>query len=99
MIGYMNSDFTGSETDKKLIEVYVFILAKDVISHLLKFQLIISLFTCKAEYITIYEGEKKTAWLRYLLTKLKFQKKSTVIKLYTDNQDFIALLNNSKFYY
>lgn len=59
MIGYMNSDFKGSETDKKLIEVYVFMLAKDVISHLLKLQLIIILFTCKAEYIAIYEGEKK----------------------------------------
>lgn len=85
MIGYIDSDFTELKTDQKSTRSYIFIFAEAVISHLSKLQLIVALSTCEAKYVTIYEAGKEAIWLRYLLAKLRFQKKSTPVIVYADN--------------
>lgn len=73
-------------------------LARVAISHLSKLQSIVILSTCKAEYVAMCEAKKETIWLGYLLAKLEFWKKFTLITLYADNQGSIALSNNPEFY-
>ena len=61
------------------------------IGHSSKLQLIITLSTCKAEYIAIWEVGKEAVWLGYLLAELEFQKRSIPVTLHADNQGLIAL--------
>ena len=73
-------------------------LAGATISHPSKLQSIVALSTCEAEYIAICEAGKEAVWLGYLLAELGFQKRSTPVTLYTDNQGSIALSNNPEFH-
>ena len=98
VIGYTDSDFAGSKTDQKSTGGYVFKLAGAAISHLLKLQSIVPLSIYEAEYVAIYEVEKKAVWLGYLLAELGFRKKSTPVTLYPDNQGSIVLSNNLEFH-
>ncbi len=73
-------------------------LAGAAISHSSKLQSIVALSTCEAEYVAICEAGKEAVWLGFLLAELEFQKKSTPVTLYADNQGSIALSNNSEFH-
>lgn len=73
-------------------------LAGVAISHSSKFQPIVVLSTCKAEYVVMCEADKKAVWLGFLLAELEFWKKSTSIILYVDNQGLITLAENPKFH-
>ncbi len=99
VIGYIDSDFAGSKPDRKSTRGYVFMLAGAAISDSSKFQSIVALFTFEAEYIAICEVRKEAVWLGYLLAELGFQKRSTPVTLYADNQGSIVLLNNSEFHH
>ena len=85
VIGYTNSDFAKSKPDRKLTGGYVFMLAKAAISHLSKLQLIVALSTYEAEYVAMCEVGKEAVWLKYLLAKQGFWKRSTLVILYVDN--------------
>lgn len=99
VIGNIDSNFAKSKTDWKSIKNYIFIPTGVAISSLSEFQLIVTLCIYKAKYVAIYKAEKEMFWLKYLLAKLGFWKKSISITLYANNQDSIVLSNNSKFYY
>lgn len=87
-------NFIKSKTDQKSTGGYVFMLIGALINHLSKLQSIVVLLTYETEYITMYKIWKKAIWLGYLLVKLKFRNKSTLITLYTDNKSSITLSNN-----
>ncbi len=97
-IGYTDSDFARSKPDRKSTGGYVFNLARVAICHLSKLQSIIALSICKAEYVAMCEAGKEAVWLGYLLAELGFQKRSTSVTLYADNQGSIKLLNNLEFH-
>ena len=59
MKGYTDSDFTDVKASCKLTDSYIFKLAGAAISHSLKLQIIVTLFTCKAEYIVMCEVGKE----------------------------------------
>ena len=98
MIGYIDSDFAGLKPNWKLTGGYVFIFAGVAISHLFKLQLIVVLSTCEAEYVAIYEAGKEVVLLGYLLAKLEFLKRLTLVTLYADNPGSIALSSNLEFH-
>ena len=85
VVRYIDSDFPRSKINQKSTRDYVFMLAKAAISHFSKLQSIIALSTCETEYVAICETKKEDVWLGYLLAELGFQKKSTLITLYTNN--------------
>ena len=98
VIGYTDSDFAGSKTDRKSTGGYVFMLAGAAISHSSKLQSIVALSTCEAEYVAMCEAGKEAVWLGFLLAELGFRKRSTPVTLYADNQGSIALSNNPEFH-
>ena len=59
MKGYTDSDFAGAKASCKSTGDYIFKLAGAAISHSLKLQTIVALFTCKAEYIAMCEAGKE----------------------------------------
>lgn len=59
MVEYIDSEFTRSKTDLKLIKGYVFMLVEAAISHSSKLQSIIVLSTYKTEYVAMYEAKKE----------------------------------------
>ena len=59
MKGYTDSDFAGVKASRKLTGSYIFKLAGAAISHSSKLQIIITLFTCEAEYIAMCEAGKE----------------------------------------
>ena len=61
-------------------------IAGAVISHLSKLQSIVALSTSEAEYVIMFEAGKETVWLGYLLTGLRFRKRSIPVTLYVDNK-------------
>ena len=73
-------------------------LAGVAISHSSKFQPIVALFTCKAEYVVMCKADKEAVWLEFLLAELEFWKKSTSVTLYADNQRLITLAENPEFH-
>ena len=85
IVGYIDSNFAESKTDRKSTRGYVFMLARVAISHSSKLQSIVALSTCETKYVTICEAGKKVVWLGYSLTELGFWEKSTPITLYADN--------------
>ncbi len=70
VIGYTDSDFAGSKLDRKSTGGYIFMLAGAAISHSSKFQSIVALSTCEAEYVAICEAGKEAVWLGYLCQNL-----------------------------
>ena len=50
LIEYIDSDWTNDSTRRSIFD-YLFNVDSDVISWLLKRQVIVALFTCEAEYI------------------------------------------------
>lgn len=59
MIGYTDSDFAGSKTNRKSIRGYVFMFVEAAISHSSKLQSIVALSTCKAKYVVMCEVRKE----------------------------------------
>lgn len=98
VVGYTHSNFVGSITNRKSTKGYVFILARAAISHLSKLQSVVALSSWEAEYVAIYEARKEAGRLGYLLAELEFQKRSTLVTLFVDNEDSIAFSNNPQFH-
>ena len=71
--------------------------AEAAISYSLKLQRIVTILTCKVNNIVICEVEKEVVYLRYLLAKLEFWKKLTLVILYTNHQGFIMIWIKFKF--
>ena len=73
VVGYINSDFAGSKTNRKSTGGYLFNLTSAAISHSSKLQSIVALSTCKAEYVAMCEAGKEAVWLSYLLSEIGYR--------------------------
>lgn len=98
MIGYINFDFLGLEPNQKSTNIYDFIFVGVIISHSFKLQSIVILSIYKVEYIAGCKVKKEEDLLRYLLAKLGFPKRSTLVIIYTNDQGLITFSTNHKFY-
>lgn len=82
---YIDFDFAEFKIYKKLTKDYVFILVSSIISYLLRLEWIFILLICEVKYMTMCKAEKKAIYLKYLLAKLWFEKKSIRVILYAEN--------------
>ena len=75
MFDYIDVDWIDDYDIRKFISKYVFNLKNDAINWFFKRQSIVTLSTCKIEYINQTQTIQKVIWLSQLLKKLKKLKK------------------------
>jgi Reverse transcriptase (RNA-dependent DNA polymerase) len=71
LIGYVDSDWCSDIDDRKNTSGYAFYMGGTTFTWLSKKQLIVTLFTCEAEYVVASIGVSHVIWLRKLLQELK----------------------------
>ena len=98
VVGYTDSNFAGSKTNRKSTGGYIFNLTGAPISHSSKLQSILALSTCKAEYVAMCKAGKEAVWLSYLLSEMGYHQQRSPVLLYVDNQGAIQLAKNPKFH-
>eukprot|EP00253_Pinus_taeda_P020819 PITA_20819 len=96
-VGYTDSDWAGSEDDKKNTSGYVFHSGSGAISWASNKQPIVSLSTVEAEYVTETTTVSQTVWMRRVLRDLRHDQKGTTT-IFCDNTSTIALPKNSMFH-
>jgi hypothetical protein len=95
--GFIDSNWTGSEEDRKSTSRMCFILGSAMISWDSRKQKSIPLSTVEAEYMAACEACTKAIWLRKLISDLFDQiPESTII--YCDNQSCIRLSEHPVFH-
>ena len=86
LIEYIDFDWTNDSTRRSIFD-YLFNVGNDVISWLLKRQVIVALFTYEAEYIGQTLIIKEIIWLKTLLNQLLRPRDSDskIIIIFDDN--------------
>jgi len=96
---YSDSDWEGDKNTRQSTTEYMFTLLSDVMSWCSKQQIIITLFSCEAEYITVSDVTKKAVWIRELLLKLEYNDTdSGSVSIKVNNQRAMALVKNSEYH-
>lgn len=96
-VGYSDSDWAGSNTGRKSIGGYVFLLAGSPISWQAKKQTCIATSSNEAEYMAASEAAKEACWIRRVFGEcVRFKQEPTVsaLSLNMDNQGAIALTSS-----
>jgi hypothetical protein len=93
LIGYTDSDWVGSVSNKKRISGCCFSLGSTMISWQSRKQSSISLNTTKAEYIVACSTNCKAIWLQKLLTGMLYMEMEETLIL-GDNQSWIKMTEN-----
>ena len=84
LIGFIDSDWVGDNTDQNSTSIYVFMLTKGPIRWSSKKQSVIALSSTEAEYIGVVNASTQCLWLQGLLGECGFESEySTTI--YYDN--------------
>ena len=97
LIGYSDSDWGGDVDDRKSTTRYIFFMGDTAFTCSSKKQSIVSLSTCKAEYVAATSAAYHAIWLRKLLKMLRMpQEVPTTICV--DNKSSIALAKNPMFH-
>jgi hypothetical protein len=97
LIGYTDSDWAGSVSDRKSTSRCWFSLGSSMTSWQSRKQSSISLSKAEAEYITACSASCEAIWLRKLLTRLfDLEMEETVILC--DNQSCIKMTENHVFH-
>eukprot|EP00253_Pinus_taeda_P035323 PITA_35323 len=97
LIGYTDSDFSGSLNDRKSTFAFLFHLGSSVISWASKKQPIVTLSSVEAEYVAATLVGGQVVWLRRVFDGFK-QKQQGSTTIYCDNTSAIALSKNSVFH-
>ena len=92
LVGFSDSDFVGDIDDKKTQPVFFF-MGDYAVTWSLKKQSIVTLSTCKAEYIAATSCVCHAIWLKRLLEEL-YLKQGEATKIYIDNKSAQALAKN-----
>ena len=93
LIGYANSDWTGSVDDMKSISGYVFNISSCALCWNAKKQEVVAQSTIEPEYIFMAAAANQAIWLNNLLADLG-QEQSSPTKLYCDNKSVIVIAQN-----
>ena len=97
LIGYTDSDWTGSVTDWKSTSGCRFSLGLAVIAWCSRKQTSVVLSTTEAEYIAACSASSEAVWLRKMLSRL-FDLEMDATCIYCDNQSCIKLSENPVFH-
>ena len=100
MIGFSDSDWGGSVSDRKSISGYGFQLSESgpLVSWKSKKQQTVALSTCEAEYIALAETVQEGKILKQLCVDLGILQVSNSILINVDNQGAIKLAKNPTFH-
>jgi len=94
IIGYVDSDWAGSEIDRKSTTGYLFKMFDfNLICWNTKRQNSVAASSTEAEYMALFEAVREALWLKFLLTSINI-KLENPIKIYEDNQGCISIANN-----
>lgn len=97
LVGYCDSDWTGSLDDRKSTSGYIFSLGSGVISWSSKKQSTVALSSSEAEYAALTSAACQAIWLRWLLSDF-LQEQEGAIEIYYDNMSAINLTKNVIFH-
>jgi hypothetical protein len=95
--GYTDSDWAGSEADRKSTSGCCFNLGSTVITWFSRKQTSVALSSTEAEYMATSMESCEAIWLRKLLTRL-FDQELDPMVIYCDNQSCIKLSENPVFH-
>ncbi|CAL8176394.1 unnamed protein product [Prunus armeniaca] len=93
LIGYCDSDWSGSEDDMKSTSGYAFHLGSGVFSWASVKQSSVALFTAEAEYVSAAEATAQAMWLRFVLSDFGEEQISST-SILCDNTTTIAITKN-----
>ncbi|XP_025013471.2 sterol 3-beta-glucosyltransferase UGT80A2 isoform X3 [Ricinus communis] len=93
IMGYTDSDFAGSNLDRKSTSGYVSFVGGNLVTWRSKKQNVVSLSSAEAEYRALHHATTELAWLKILLKELGFGPKKPMV-LYCDNTAAIEIANN-----
>jgi hypothetical protein len=97
LIGYCDSDWSGSVDDSKSTSGYAFSFGSGVFAWASVKQNYVALSTAEAEYISASEATTQAIWLRFVLEDFgEFQTEAT--PLHCDNISAIAITKNPVFH-
>lgn len=94
LVGYVDSDWGGSETDRKSTTGYLFkVFDNCTISWNTRKQQSVAASSTEAEYMALFEGVREAKWLRSLLMSINLNFSHPVV-IYGDNTACISIANN-----
>jgi hypothetical protein len=97
LYGYTDSDWVGSDSDRKRISGCCFSLGSAMISWQSRKQSSVALNAAEVKYIEAYSANCESIWLRKLLTALFDLEMEAIVILY-DNQSCINMAYNPVFH-
>ena len=97
LYGYTDSDWVGSDSDRKRISGCCFSLGSTMISWQSRKQSSISLSTTKEEYIVACSASCESMWLRNLLTDL-FDMEMEETMILCEKKSYIKMTKNHVFH-
>jgi len=97
LIGFTDSDWGGSETDRRSTTGGCFSLGSAMISWMSRKKDPVALGSAEAEYVVACEVGKEVVWLRKLLTNL-FEKPLDPTVINCDNQNCIKMSGDLVFH-
>jgi hypothetical protein len=93
LIGFTDNDYAGSVEDRRSTLGYIFMLSGVAVTWSSRKQLIVTLSTTKAEFITAAGSSCQAIWMQRVLKKIDYMgSESTVI--FCDNNSTIKLTRN-----
>ena len=100
LIGFSDSDWGASISDRRSISGYSFQLSEcgPLVSWKSRKQQTVALSTCEAEYIALAEAVREGKFLRQLCLDLKVLQVSNSVLVNVDNQGAIQLAKNPMFH-
>lgn len=94
LIGYVEFDWGGSETDRKSTTGYLFKLFENcTITCCTKRQNSVAASSTEAEYIALFEGVREALWLKSFINSINFELTEPII-IYEDNTSCISMAKN-----
>ncbi|KAI5328239.1 hypothetical protein L3X38_027636 [Prunus dulcis] len=97
LIGYCDSDWSGSEEDMKSTLRYAFSFGSGVFSWASVKQHSVALSIAEAEYVSVAEATSQAIWLRFVLEDFG-EEQATATTLLCDNTSAIAMSKNPVFH-
>ncbi|KAI5345334.1 hypothetical protein L3X38_013211 [Prunus dulcis] len=97
LVGYCDSDWSGSEEDMKSTSGYAFSFGSGAFSWASVKQHSVALSTAEAEYVSAVEATSQAIWLRFVLEDFG-EEQTTATTVFCDNTSAIAMAKNPVFH-
>lgn len=98
IVGYVDSDWTGDNIDRRSTAGYIFKVLDCLISWSSKKQPTVALSSAEAEYAAMSIAASEACWLRFSFKDFMVKKEFVCVKLYEDNQSAIRVSKNPEFH-